>query len=326
MASGQDGDGGHHERMPKNMKDLLKMCITSQPEEAEGTEDGPSLQPMSKERKEWLETALTEMTVSPVQRMKECLQKLSNKELDDVDVKIAALEELIEWCENLDFAIDFHKIGGYPVLPELMDDEEPEIRWNTLELIAALVQNNPYCQTAAIEAGLIPLMLHKLDNDTNNTVKVKALYAISCLTRDVPESLKVFLDNDGLSVVMRAMQTDVDKLKIKASFMLSTLCTDNPEVKDILCKIGMIDQLVGHLNEEHGSYHEHMMSALLALIRDHTPAQNECQRSELNLGELLTNRIKYLQGKDEFMEEREYATEIMKILSIPHDDQENVAR
>lgn len=49
MASGQDGDGGHHERMPKNMKDLLKMCITSQPEEAEGTEDGPSLQPMSKE-------------------------------------------------------------------------------------------------------------------------------------------------------------------------------------------------------------------------------------------------------------------------------------
>lgn len=328
MASGQEGDGGHHEheRMPKNVKDLLQMCVTSQPSGTEVDGDGPSLQPMSKERKEWLETALTEMTVSPVERMKECLKKLSNKELNDVDEKIAALEELKEWCENLDFAIDFHKIGGYPILPELMDDVEPEIRWNTLELIAILVQNNPYCQKAALEAGLLPLMLHKLDNDTDNTVKVKALYAISCLTRDVPNSLKIFLENDGLSVIMRAMQTDVQKLKIKACFMLSALCTDNPEVKDILCKIGMVDQLVGHLNEEHGNYHEHIMSALLSLIHDHIPAKNECQRSELNLRELLTNRIKDLQGKDEFREEREYATEILKVLSIPHEDQENVAR
>ncbi|KAJ8299228.1 hypothetical protein KUTeg_023288 [Tegillarca granosa] len=155
------------------------------------------------------------------------------------------------------------------------------------------------------------------------------------LTRDVPNSLKVFLENDGLSVIMRAMQTDVQKLKIKACFMLSALCTDNPEVKDILCKIGMVDQLVGHLNEEHGNYHEHIMSALLSLIHDHIPAKNECQRSELNLRELLTNRIKDLQGKDEFRgaevllliwEEREYATEILKVLSIPHEDQENVAR
>lgn len=63
----------------------------------------------------------------------------------------------------------------------------------------------------------------------------------------------------------------------------------------------MIDQLVGQLSEEHCSYHEHVMSALLAIVRDHPRSVEECQRSELDLHSKLQQRIEFLKNKEEFL-------------------------
>ena len=65
--------------------------------------------------------------------------------------------------------------------------------------------------------------------------------------------------------------------------------------------MGMIDQLVGHLSEEHASFHEHLMSALLAIVSDHPRCTSECLRPELRAVELLRNRKKLLQGNDQYM-------------------------
>jgi len=51
------------------------------------------------------------------------------------------------------------------------------------------------------------------------------------LCRDLQEAQKEFVDNDGFSVLMRAMQSDVDKLKVKAAFMLSSICKDRSDFK-----------------------------------------------------------------------------------------------
>ena len=76
--------------------------------------------------------------------------------------------------------LDFHKIGGFDLFPQLLSDEEAEIRWQTLQLIACLVQNNPYCQKAVLENNMLPVLLELLDQDNHSTVKIKALYATSC--------------------------------------------------------------------------------------------------------------------------------------------------
>jgi hypothetical protein len=34
--------------------------------------------------------------------------------------------------------LDFHNIGGFDLFPQLLSDEEAEIRWQTLQLIACL--------------------------------------------------------------------------------------------------------------------------------------------------------------------------------------------
>ena len=59
-------------------------------------------------------------------------------------------------------------------------------------------------------------------------------YSHTGLTRDYLEGQDVFMKNDGLSVLLRAMQSDIEKLKIKAAFMLCSLLQSRPAVKGIL--------------------------------------------------------------------------------------------
>ncbi len=75
---------------------------------------------------------------------------------------------------------DFEKINGYSVLPKLLNNENAEIRALTCELIGTCAQNNPYCQTTLIASKILPLMFYKLDKDSSDEVRIKALFAISC--------------------------------------------------------------------------------------------------------------------------------------------------
>lgn len=318
MASGD----GNDRRMPRDMKALMKFCL-----EATKSEDASSdgMAPMTEERRQWLENALDGMSVNPVQRIKGCMECLQSSSSTDEE-RNQAMGELIEWCEQMDYATDFHKIGGFDLFPRLLSDEEAEIRWQTLELIACLVQNNPYCQKAVLENNMLPVLLDLLDQDNNSTVKIKALYATSCLVKNFSDAQKEFTNNDGFSVLMRAMQQDVEKLKSKAAFMLSAVCNNTPAYKDILCDIGMIDQLVGQLSEEHCSYHEHVMSALLAIVRDHPRSVEECQRSELDLHSKLQQRIEFLKNKEEFLDEKHYAEELLKLISCDDTNMDDANR
>lgn len=50
-----------------------------------------------------MDNALRDLTVSPVERMKVGLRILTTAESTEQQM-IDALDEIIEWCENLDFA------------------------------------------------------------------------------------------------------------------------------------------------------------------------------------------------------------------------------
>ena len=51
------------------------------------------------------------------------------------------------------------------------------------------------------------------------------------LTRDVEESQTVFVQNDGFSVLLRAMQRGDEKLQTKAAFMMKAMCMSKPQFK-----------------------------------------------------------------------------------------------
>lgn len=318
-------------RGPRNLQEVLHLAVRNmEPSEDGGSATASSqLQgPDSLERRQFLEQALGSMSVNVHEIMKAAIKVLSepNNENDESWAqKENALEILNDLLDNMDYANDFHKIGGFVVLRPGLRSQSSGIRHRTAEVIAELVQNNPYCQKAVTEAELIGDLVKLVDSDEVDIVRIKSLYALSGLLRDNPEGQSKFVALDGFSVLLRAMQSDVEKLKVKSSVLLQTLCSQRPSFKETLCNMGFVEQLVSLIQREHDLTHEHIVGALHSLVIDYNPGIKECQRSELNLKETLMNRIEFLNGKDQFLEEMELCKNLIDIC-FPDSDQQQEDR
>lgn len=101
------------------------------------------------------------------------------------------------------------------------------------------------------------------------------------------------------------MQSNIEKLQIKAAFLLSALCSESNAVRgECLSKLPqsslinifldlehvlerkLIDHLAELLSKKDQPY-EHLLAALLSLVRDHPQAQEECKRPELYFYNIL---------------------------------------
>ena len=85
----------------------------------------------------------------------------------------------LSWFRS--YVTDFHKIGGFSILKPLQDSDDVELRWRCGDLIAALCQNNPYCQQKILDETdqLDRLMAYIESKDEPAIVNVKAVYALS---------------------------------------------------------------------------------------------------------------------------------------------------
>lgn len=149
--------------------------------------------------------------------------------------------------------LDFHKMDRYKLLPLLLNNKNDEIRTLALDFIGALAQNNEYCQKTLIEFKVLPLIYDRLENDASDSVRIKALYAVSCkkkhlklkffllkklflilgIIRDFPEGQEEFLKNKGYETLTRVVQVPIEKLQIKACFLIASVCK-NDKIKSEL--------------------------------------------------------------------------------------------
>lgn len=312
------------ERNPNNLQQLLKVCL-----EASGSDENSATNRMNPETQQWLQGALNSMTSSIIDEMLKCLQELK-KCVTIIDRGTATQETyqtikscvkaLTEYTGSLDYAQDFLKIGGSDVLKPLLSVSDSETRSVIAEFVGELVQNNPYCQEIFLSMGFLKLLLERLENDTDETVRIKCLYALSCLIRQNNEALKQFENEDGFSVLLRTMQHPVEKLRMKSAFLLMNMCHQNPEIGNTLYNMGFVEQLAALLHAEHTPSHEYIVGTLLALVRNNEQCQRECRRPELRLKEVLDARIKHLSGKDESKEEWEYCHQILNFVFFQGND------
>lgn len=286
-------------RYPRSLQGLLQMAANHSDDR-----DGSSssvFQEMSEERRQWLQEALSSIVEdTDVKRMMtylQILEKPHNTDGDDDDddliitQKEDAFEDLSVIVDNLDNANDFHKIGGYHVMVKCLSSEHSSLRWRAADILAVCVQNNPYCQKAAMEMNILPKLTYLLVTDQLNQVRIKALYAISCLTRDFPPAEEAFLKEDGFSMLIRAVQSENEKLITKSVFMLRNMLVTNPKHKETLFKMGFIEQLVGLLQGPLNSSREHVVNLLKTFVMDYPPGISECHRTEFDLERLLSSII-----------------------------------
>ncbi|XP_075773717.1 hsp70-binding protein 1 isoform X2 [Pelodiscus sinensis] len=322
MAEGGAGGNQPPREHPRNLQGLLQMAITAGNEPSQ-------LEPMSDERRQWLQEAMAQAfrgQLEEVEQMKECLRVLeamspggdggesSEPAEGDPSRQASALELLAELCENLDNAADFCKLDGMRLLAHrYLEHPVPDLRWRAAHLVGTCAQNVPKVQEQALALGCMRKLLRLLDHDGADLVRVKALFAISCLVRAQEGGLQQFLRLDGFSVLMRAMQSPVQKLKVKSAFLLQNLLLDNPEHKETLCSMGMVQQLVALIRSEHSPFHEHVLGALCSLVTDFPQGVRECREPQLALEELLKERCQLLQQQEEFQEELEFCERLQRV-------------
>ncbi|XP_014216564.1 hsp70-binding protein 1 isoform X2 [Copidosoma floridanum] len=284
-------------RQPRNLQGLLKFAMEST--KAEDTTNQSKFLPIDEEKKRFLNNALSSMTVNVIEELQRDIKTLENvvnlRNEDDASEYEIILDRIADRVGSLDVANDFYKIGGFSILGICLNSPHNGIRWKVANLIAELTQNNPVCQEKILEAGFMPILLGMIDSDPSETAKVKALYAISCIARGPPIALKYMAINDGFSVLIRAMQSQVEKLQIKAAFLLSSLCRKDDVVKLTLVKMGLVEQAAGMLAM--GNLLSETREQLLSLLNGMTDnnyflALKECRRPELCLKQTLERHLK----------------------------------
>ncbi|XP_022347608.1 hsp70-binding protein 1 isoform X3 [Enhydra lutris kenyoni] len=326
---GSSAGNSGHPPPPRNLQGLLQMAITAGSEEPD-----PPPEPMSEERRQWLQEAMSAAfrgQREEVEQMKSCLRVLSQPtpslaaeaELaSDQQEREGALELLADLCENMDNAADFCQLSGMHLLVGRYLEAGPAgLRWRAAQLIGTCSQNVAAIQEQVLGLGALRKLLRLLDRDACDLVRVKALFAISCLVREQEAGLLQFLRLDGFSVLMRAMQQQVQKLKVKSAFLLQNLLVGHPEHKGTLCSMGMVQQLVALIRTEHSPFHEHVLGALCSLVTDFPQGVRECREPELGLEELLRHRCQLLQQHEEYQEELEFCEKLLQTcFSSPTDD------
>ncbi|XP_038639485.1 hsp70-binding protein 1 isoform X2 [Scyliorhinus canicula] len=313
MAEGGSERNRHH---TNNLQGLLRLAV----EAGSVGDTAPELHPMPEDRRQWLQDALSDVfngQLDEVKQIKDCLQILNETSEDDLNEdgrRSNALDTVADLCENLDNARDFCKLAGMQMVVEhFLECPDPELRWRTAHLIGTCSQNNPFVQEHVLNLGTMPKLLELLNGDSNDMVRIKALFAVSCLVREQEAGLLEFVDHDGFSVLMRAMQSGIEKLKVKAAFLLQNLLISNPEHKDVLCSMGMVQQLVSLIQTEHDPFHEHVLGALCSLVTEFPRGVRQCQERQLGLEDILIERSRMLKDQEEFQEELEFCEQLLRI-------------
>ncbi|XP_043475665.1 hsp70-binding protein 1-like [Leptopilina heterotoma] len=283
-------------RQPYNLPGLMRFSL-----EAKGsdTSNQSHIQPLDEERKAFLKNALNSMTINVIEELNECVKFLQNVidlQIDEDPTEYeSAIEAISDYCDRADTANDFYKIGGFSIIGVCLNSIHSGIRSRIANLIAVLSQNNPFCQEKILSAGYIPILLNMVDSDLDDQARVKGLYAVSCVVRESENGLKHIEVNDGYSVLLRAIQSPVEKLQTKSAFLLSSLCNLNlNELKLTLIKMGLIEQVAALLTM--GNLRPETKLQLLRVLSGLTnngyfPALKECRRPELCLKQTLERHL-----------------------------------
>jgi len=95
-------------------------------------------------------------------------------------------------------ASDFHKIGGYEILVPMLTSPYPQLKIKGAELVGEIVQNHKDCQNSAVNINIVAILIGNMNAENlNENVKVKTLFALSCLLRNNAYAQRVFKQKNG---------------------------------------------------------------------------------------------------------------------------------
>lgn len=279
-----------------NGEKLLQLAVSA------SSGDSHEIPERSQQDREWLNSAVNgfmNQGVNLVDDMKRNVslihKSLSLNSEEDIANILSALEDIADTCENIDFACDLHKISGFPVIIACLRHGSPKIRSEAANLLAICAQNNEYCQNQLLQLKVLKDLLKMTNtqasseiNALEDAVAVKAIYAVSCMVRQNQSCYDEFKLLDGYSYLVRALQSNSDKIKMKALFLLFSLCESNTDSFDYIFKMGFVIQIAAELLQSKSQFFiEFSLRLLVILTSKHEGIKKELQNQTVGLADFL---------------------------------------
>eukprot|EP00743_Colponemidia_sp_Colp-15_P001297 GILK01001421.1.p1 GENE.GILK01001421.1~~GILK01001421.1.p1 ORF type:complete len:309 (+),score=75.25 GILK01001421.1:30-929(+) len=291
---------------------LLKWSV----QQTDGTRPS-EIRQLSEEDKRFLEEALKSVSVDPMQRILELYNVLQKSEDEDsvIQEKEEALEELIDSLGQIDFASDFHKIGGLRKVFEMMSHTSPGIRLRACDVFCTVVQNNPFTQQAAQDMNAMATLL-QLVNAPDNDIQLSLKYfaALSSLVRSNPVGQEAFLLGDGLQTVRTALSSSDTRLQRKALFLLRHVFASVPRIQESIIELRLIPLISRHIGDEDMDLRESSLEFIAELLSHSNELKREVLNQSPNLQQRVQERKTVIEGDAELEHELNLCNRILQEL------------
>lgn len=198
---------------------------------------------MTDEDRAWLETVMREGVLDEVERMTHIIRILNGEDpivvfgkepatVDDVpytkddlgEYLDILLDEMLTRVDQIDNAQTWVKLDGLPPLVAHMENARPSTRALAVEVFATVVQNNTFCQDAALKIEtLLPLLMRMATTDDDQTCRVRGLLGISCLIRGHELGETKFIEEfNGVDALKSILSDEASPLRLqrKALFLM----------------------------------------------------------------------------------------------------------
>ncbi|XP_021191391.3 hsp70-binding protein 1 [Helicoverpa armigera] len=304
-------------RAPRSLQGLLKYAMeATQAQDAPGNADLR----MDEERRQFLEEALRSLTVNVTEVLDNAIKVLTNSvKMNDIKMEDQLPDEvknsftvLLDHVDNIDVANDFHKMGGFAMFPICYSSKNAEIRERASAVLGTLCQNNPYCQTRALECGLLHVLLNLVQTEQGHTL-TKCLYAISCSTREFEPACRELIAQGGCSTLVAVLSAPEPAAKTKAAFLIRYFCQHYPEAKKQFIKQNIVMIIIAKIQENRDESTEHLLSILQVLVTSNdATVLKQCREPRSNLKNILENHLSRPElSDDRFTEEKEYCQDVL---------------
>ncbi|VVC44175.1 Armadillo-type fold,Armadillo-like helical,Nucleotide exchange factor Fes1 [Cinara cedri] len=292
----------------RNLRDIMKYST----EMTNVSDDSVIDLTLCDEKKNFFTNVLSSMTVNVQEEMHNSINILldSNKTANELEY---AFDVLAEYIDNIDYANDFQKLGGFQIFIPGLKSEHKSVRCKTAEVIATLVQNNPYCQDKFIEhPSYIRLLISLIEKDTIDEVRVKGLHAISSLVRDNVAVFWKFIGFSGNDLVVNALKSSNEKLMIKAAFLIYSTCLMGNDIANMYVDNGVVEiicSIIMNMKNSLEDYHHELLLSTLNQLLQMSPIRVKeiCFKVEdfkpalLALHDSYPNDSNYQDEKDEIV-------------------------
>ncbi|RVE47903.1 hypothetical protein evm_007417 [Chilo suppressalis] len=259
-------------RQPRNLQGLLRFAM-----EATKAEDAPGnseLGPMDEERRRFLEEALKSLTVDVAEVIQNSIKALTDQEKiksikpgDPLSPEImTAFSNLMEFIDDIDVANDFYKMGGFAIFPMCYSSENDEVRANASWVLAEVCQNNPFCQSRALECGLLNVLLNLLQSE-QGTALTKCIYAVSCACREYEPCCRELVAQGGCSALSSVLSGNAPaQARTKAAFLIRYLVQQHPDAREEFIQQNLVGIIANQIKSGRDETTEHLLGVLSLLL------------------------------------------------------------